>query len=159
MAAEAIGTTLGSIVKSLIFVADGKVVLALVAGDKRASTEKLTDALGADGVRIANADEVREQTGYAIGGVPPVAHTEPLTTVIDQSLSRFETVYAAAGSPRAIFPIRYTELLALTQGKSPTSPKTESAAHHQTAKRRARLLPILARLSFSGHLATRTARG
>ncbi len=117
MAAEAIGTTLGSIVKSLIFVADGKVVLALVAGDKRASTEKLTDALGADGVRIANADEVREQTGYAIGGVPPVAHTEPLTTVIDQSLSRFETVYAAAGSPRAIFPIRYTELLALTQGK------------------------------------------
>ncbi len=117
MAAEAIGTTLGSIVKSLIFVADGKVVLALVAGDRRASTEKLTDALGADGVRIANADEVREQTGYAIGGVPPVAHTEPLTTVIDQSLSRFETVYAAAGSPRAIFPIRYTELLALTQGK------------------------------------------
>ena len=117
MAAEAIGTTLGSIVKSLIFVADGKVVLALVAGDKRASTEKLTDALGADGVRIANADEVREQTGYAIGGVPPVAHTEPLTTIIDQSLSRFETVYAAAGSPRAIFPIRYTALLALTQGK------------------------------------------
>ena len=116
MAAEAIGTTLGSIVKSLIFVADGKVVLALVAGDKRASTEKLAAALGANGVRIANADEVREQTGYAIGGVPPVAHTVPLTTVIDESLSRFETVYAAAGSPRAIFPIGYPALLTLTQG-------------------------------------------
>jgi len=116
MAAEAIGTTLGSIVKSLIFVADGQVVLALVAGDKRASTAKLAATLGADGVRIANADEVREQTGYAIGGVPPVAHTAPVTTVIDESLSRFETVYAAAGSPRAIFPISYAALLVLTQG-------------------------------------------
>lgn len=117
MAAEAIGTELGSIVKSLIFVADDKIVLALVAGDKRADLTRLAHALGAGKVRIANAEEVRDETGFAIGGVPPVGHRAPLPTIIDRSLGRFETVYAAAGSPRAIFPIRYNKLLELTQGK------------------------------------------
>ena len=116
MAADAIGTELGSIVKSLIFVADDRIVLALVAGDRRADLTKLGQILAANKVRIAKADEVREQTGYAIGGVPPVGHRDPLPTVIDQSLGRFETVYAAAGSPQAIFPVRYDKLCELTQG-------------------------------------------
>lgn len=117
MAAEAIGTELGSIVKSLIFIADDKIVLALVAGDKRADLTRLARALGAGKVRIASAEEVRDETGFAIGGVPPVGHRAPLPTIIDRSLGRFETVYAAAGSPRAIFPIHYNKLLELTQGK------------------------------------------
>ena len=116
MAAGAIGTELGSIVKSLIFVADDQPVLALVAGDRRADLAKLGQVLAANKVRIAKAEEVREKTGYAIGGVPPVGHRDPLPTVIDQSLGRFDTVYAAAGSPRAIFPIQYQKLLELTQG-------------------------------------------
>ena len=116
MAAAAIGTELGSIVKSLIFVADDQTVLVLVAGDRRADLTKLGQILAADNVRIAKADEVRDKTGYAIGGVPPVGHRDPLPTLVDQSLRRFDTVYAAAGSPRAIFPIQYEKLLELTQG-------------------------------------------
>jgi Cys-tRNA(Pro) deacylase len=116
MAAEAIGTELGSIVKSLIFVVDGQTTLALVAGDRRADLDKLSRALEAQEVRIASAEEVRDRTGFAIGGVPPVGHRQPVPTIIDQSLGRFATVYAAAGSPRAIFPIQFTQLLKLTQG-------------------------------------------
>ena len=116
MAAAAIGTELGSIVKSLIFVADDQTVLVLVAGDRRADLTKLGQILAADNVRIAKADEVRDKTGYAIGGVPPVGHRDPLPTLVDQSLRRFDTVYAAAGSPRAIFPIQYEKLLELTLG-------------------------------------------
>jgi Cys-tRNA(Pro) deacylase len=117
LAAEAIGTELGSIVKSLVFLADGKPALVLVAGDKRADTKKLAQVLEAGKVKIADADTVRAETGFAIGGVPPVGHHTPLLTLIDQSLSRFETVYAAAGSPRAVFPIAYDMLLGLTAGQ------------------------------------------
>ncbi len=117
MAADAIGTELGSIVKSLVFIADDATVLALVAGDRRADLKKMGEALKAAQVRIASADEVREKTGYAIGGVPPVAHREVMPTLIDGSLGRFKTVYAAAGSPRAIFPIEFDMLMEVTQGK------------------------------------------
>jgi len=117
LAAQAIGTELGSIVKSLVFLADGEPILVLVAGDRRADPDKLRSLLGARRVMIANADQVREMTGFAVGGVPPVAHDRPLRTLIDKNLSRFETVYAAAGSPRAIFPIAYKQLVALTGGQ------------------------------------------
>jgi prolyl-tRNA editing enzyme YbaK/EbsC (Cys-tRNA(Pro) deacylase) len=115
-AAAAIGTELGSIVKSLVFLADGKAVLVLVAGDRRADPGKLKHLFGARHVVIADADQVRELTGFAIGGVPPVGHSQPLPVWIDRSLSRFETVYAAAGGPRAIFPIAYSRLIELTGG-------------------------------------------
>jgi Cys-tRNA(Pro) deacylase len=117
LAAEAIGTELGSIVKSLVFLADGKPALVLVAGDRRADTKKLAHLLELKKVKIADADTVRAETGFAIGGVPPVGHHTPLPTIIDQSLSRFETVYAAAGSPRAVFPIAYDMLLQVTAGQ------------------------------------------
>ena len=117
LAAEAIGTELGSIVKSLVFLADGKPALVLVAGDRRADTKKLAQVLEARKVQIADADTVRAQTGFAIGGVPPVGHHTPLPTLIDRSLSRFETVYAAAGSPNAVFPIAYDILLQITAGQ------------------------------------------
>jgi Cys-tRNA(Pro) deacylase len=117
LAAEAIGTELGSIVKTLVFLADGKPALVLVAGDRRADTKKLAQVLEARKVKIADADTVRTETGFAIGGVPPVGHHTPLPTLIDQSLGRFETVYAAAGSPRAVFPIAYDMLLQITAGQ------------------------------------------
>jgi len=117
MAAAAIGTELGSIVKSLIFVADEQTILALVAGDKRADLHKLRQVVGTNNMRIASAEEVREKTGYAIGGVPPVGHSIPMPTLIDESLGRFTVVYAAAGSPRAILPIEFQKLVELTQGK------------------------------------------
>ena len=117
LAAEAIGTELGSIVKSLVFLADGKPVLVLVAGDRRADIKKLTRVLEAKKVKIADADTVRAETGFAIGGVPPMGHHAPLPTLIDRSLGRFETVYAAAGSPHAVFPITYDMLLHITAGQ------------------------------------------
>ena len=115
-AADAIGTELGSIVKSLVFLADGQPIIVLVAGDRRADSAHLRELLEAEKVTIADADQVRQWTGYAIGGVPPVGHTGSVPVWIDRSLSRFETVYAAAGGPRAIFPITYTQLVELTGG-------------------------------------------
>jgi len=115
-AADAIGTELGSIVKSLVFLADGKPVIVLVAGDRRADPARLKALLGARRVMIADADQVRQATGFAIGGVPPIGHQTALPIWIDHSLSRFETVYAAAGGPRAIFPIVFSKLVALTGG-------------------------------------------
>ena len=115
-AADAIGTELGSIVKSLVFLADGQPVIVLVAGDRRADPVKLKSLLRARRVMIADADQVRQATGYAIGGVPPFGHPTPLPVWIDRSLSRFATVYTAAGGPRAILPIAFPRLVELTQG-------------------------------------------
>lgn len=116
LAAEAIGTELGSIVKSLVFLADGEPVLVLVAGDRRADPAKLKALLEARRVMIADAERVKQETGFSIGGVPPVGHLQPLPTWIDRSLARFETVYAAAGHPHAVFPIAYQALVQLTSG-------------------------------------------
>jgi Cys-tRNA(Pro) deacylase len=116
LAAEALGTPLGSIVKSLLFLADDEAVLVLVAGDRRADPHTLGCLLKARRVMMAEADRVREQTGFSIGGVPPAGHRHPLPTWIDASLSRFETVYAAAGHPRTVFPIGFKDLVRLTNG-------------------------------------------
>lgn len=117
LAADAVGAPLGSIVKSLVFIADGKPILALVSGDQRADAKKIAQLVGASQARIANANEVREQTSYAIGGVPPIAHDAHLDTLIDETLMRFETVWAAAGTPNAVFEIETRKLIELTGGK------------------------------------------
>jgi prolyl-tRNA editing enzyme YbaK/EbsC (Cys-tRNA(Pro) deacylase) len=116
-AAAAIGCELGAIVKSLLFLADGRPVLVLVAGDRRADPVILRTVLGASQVAMANADRVRAATGFTIGGVPPVGHTQPLRVYIDRSLARFEIVWAAAGGPNAVFPIRYATLVEITGGQ------------------------------------------
>jgi Cys-tRNA(Pro) deacylase len=115
-AADALDTALGSIVKSLIFLADGGPVLVLVAGDRRADLARLKQLLGARRVMIADAERVRRETGFSIGGVPPVGHSQPLPTWIDASLGRFETIYAAAGHPQAVFPITFEALVRITDG-------------------------------------------
>jgi len=116
LAAQAIGTDLGSIVKSLVFLADGEPVLALVPGDRRADPAKLKALLEARRVMIADAERVKRETGFSIGGVPPVGHLRPLATWIDRSLGRFETIYAAAGHPHAVFPVSFENLVKLTNG-------------------------------------------
>ena len=118
LAADAVGTPLGSIVKSLIFItADDRTILALVAGDQRGDAEKIASCVNSPSARMANGEEVRARTSYAIGGVPPVAHTVPMETLVDQTLLRFEIVWAAAGSPFALFAIDLKTLIELTQGR------------------------------------------
>jgi prolyl-tRNA editing enzyme YbaK/EbsC (Cys-tRNA(Pro) deacylase) len=106
-AAAAVGVEVGQIVKSLVFVDEKSPLLCLCAGDRRVDTDKL----GA-GVRQAKGDEVREATGFAIGGVPPLGHDRPLRTVVDVSLRRFETVWCAGGTPHAVFPVGTEALIA-----------------------------------------------
>ncbi len=117
-AARSIGTALGSIVKSLVFTIDGTPVMVLVAGDRRCDTKALPGALDRPGkVRRADADAVRAATGFAIGGVSPIGHATAVPVVIDASLDRFETVYAAAGHPHCVFATNVAELARLTGGR------------------------------------------
>jgi prolyl-tRNA editing enzyme YbaK/EbsC (Cys-tRNA(Pro) deacylase) len=106
-AAAAVGVEVGQIVKSLVFADGGGPVLVLCAGDRRVDTERL----GED-VRAAKADEVREATGFAIGGVPPLGHDRPVRTIVDSSLRRFDTVWCAAGTPHAVFEVPTEALIA-----------------------------------------------
>lgn len=116
-AAASIGTELGSIVKSLVFAIGGQPVMALIAGDRQCDTKALPAALGLEGkAKRPDADVVREATGFAIGGVAPVAHTTLVPVVIDESLGRFTTVYAAAGHPYCVFATTMDELVSLTGG-------------------------------------------
>jgi prolyl-tRNA editing enzyme YbaK/EbsC (Cys-tRNA(Pro) deacylase) len=105
-AAAAVGVEVGQIVKSLVFVDAEGPVLCLCAGDRRVDTSKL----GTD-VRQANGDEVREATGFAIGGVPPLGHDRPVRTVVDSSLRRFPIVWCAAGTPNAVFSVSTEALI------------------------------------------------
>lgn len=113
-AAEAVGCSLGQIVKSLVFMVDDRPVLALVSGANRVATGRLGAAFDGARVRTANADEVRLVTGYAIGGTPPLGHDRPLPTVLDRDLLGFDTVWAAAGTPTEVFAVTPDDLCALT---------------------------------------------
>jgi Cys-tRNA(Pro) deacylase len=115
-AAAAIGVDVGQIVKSLVFTVDGEVVLALVSGPNRLDEGRLAAAAEGTKVRQAKADVVREATGYAIGGVPPFGHASDLRTFVDQDLLGYDVVWAAAGTPRHVFPITPADLLRLTAG-------------------------------------------
>ena len=118
-AARSIGTELGSIVKSLVFVVGDRPVMALVCGDRRCREKALPAALGLDGpvkVKRADADLVRAATGFAIGGVAPVGMARPIPVLIDAGLERFATVYAAAGHPHCVFATTADELARLTGG-------------------------------------------
>ena len=116
-AAAALGCPVGAIVKSLVFASDGVAVMALVAGDRQCDVTQLGRALGLAGPPgRADADLVRRATGFAIGGVAPLGHPEPLPLAVDASLARFGLLHAAAGHPHAVFPLTYEELLEWTGG-------------------------------------------
>jgi prolyl-tRNA editing enzyme YbaK/EbsC (Cys-tRNA(Pro) deacylase) len=115
-AARQIGTQVERIVKSLVFIADGRPVIVLCSGDKRVSVKRLEDLLRAKSVRRATADEAKAHTGFPIGGVPPFAHG--LEVIADQTLDRFEKVWAAAGLPDAVFEIGVGDLKRLSAARS-----------------------------------------
>ena len=116
-AANSLQCEVGAIVKSLVFRADDTFLICLVAGDKRCSLNKLKKIVDKKDVCMANADEVKVNTGFSIGGVSPIAHLKKLNILIDQSLGRFQSVFAAAGHPNSIFKIKYDRLVQMTKGE------------------------------------------
>jgi prolyl-tRNA editing enzyme YbaK/EbsC (Cys-tRNA(Pro) deacylase) len=116
-AADALGIQVGQIAKSLIFRAtsSGRAVLVIAAGDRRVSEARIAALLG-EAIERASPEFVREHSGFAIGGVAPVAHATPMTTFIDASLRRFDVVWAAGGTPHSVFPIRPDELVRVSAG-------------------------------------------
>ena len=115
-AAQALGVEVGQIANSLIFDADGAPLLVLTSGAHRVDTAKVAADLGVAKLRRATPEFVRAHTGQAIGGVAPVGHPKPVRTLVDTALEPYPVIWAAAGVPRAVFPITYGELLRVTAG-------------------------------------------
>ena len=115
-AAESLNCEVGAIVKSLLFKTEDTFLLCLVAGDKKASLNKIKKTLNIKDVSMASADEVKDITGFTIGGVSPIGHSNELNIYIDKSLERFATLYAAAGHPNCVFKIHYLNLQKITKG-------------------------------------------
>ena len=117
-AADRVGVTLGQIVKSLIFKgkASGKPILVLTSGSNRVD-EKRIKAYAGEKIGRAEPDFVREVTGYAIGGVPPIAHTQKMETYLDEDLMQYDVIWAAAGTPNAIFELTPDDLRKMTNGR------------------------------------------
>ena len=116
-AATALGCKVGAIVKSLLFRAEKSYVLCLVSGDKKCSLNKLKKILDKKDISMANADQVKEITGYTIGGVSPIGHLTKVNILIDKNLDRFESIFAAAGHPNCIFKVEFNQLTKLTAGE------------------------------------------
>ncbi len=115
-AANSLNCEVGAIVKSLLIKIENDFLLCLVSGDKRCSLNKIKKISEKKNVRMASADEVKSQTGYTIGGVSPVGHINKIQIFIDNSLSRFKDIFAAAGHPNVIFKINYEKLIQITKG-------------------------------------------
>jgi prolyl-tRNA editing enzyme YbaK/EbsC (Cys-tRNA(Pro) deacylase) len=117
-AAEAIGCTIGQIAKTLVFrtVDSRQPVLIIASGANRVDEKKLGEVLG-EPIKKANANFVRDETGFAIGGIPPIGHLAPLTTLIDRDLFQYSQIWAAAGTPNAVFPLTPDALEKMTGGK------------------------------------------
>ena len=115
-AANSLNCEVGAIVKSLLIKIENDFLLCLVSGDKRCSLNKLKKISEKKNVRMASADEVKSQTGYTIGGVSPVGHINNIPIFVDNSLSRFKDIFAAAGHPNVIFKINYEKLIHITKG-------------------------------------------
>ena len=115
-AASSLGCEVGAIVKSLLFKTENSFTLCLVAGDKRASLNSIKKLLKIKDASMASAEDVKNITGYTIGGVSPVGHLRKIEILIDKSLSRFRSLYAAAGHPNCVFKIDFTKLQKITNG-------------------------------------------
>tara|TARA_B100000029_G_scaffold479910_1_gene527423 strand:+ start:1567 stop:2049 length:483 start_codon:yes stop_codon:yes gene_type:complete len=115
-AANSLKCEVGAIVKSLLFRSESSFLICLIAGDKRCSLNKLKKILQQKDVSMANAEEVKANTGFSIGGVAPIAHKTNLNVLIDKSLNRFKFVFAAAGHPNCVFKISYDQLIKITNG-------------------------------------------
>jgi prolyl-tRNA editing enzyme YbaK/EbsC (Cys-tRNA(Pro) deacylase) len=116
-AADALGVEVGQICSSLIFSVAGQPLLILTSGRHRVDTELVAKALNVTKLDRADADLVREATGFAIGGVAPIGHAKAIPTYIDSALDEHEVIWAAAGHPHAVFPTTFAELVVITGGK------------------------------------------
>ena len=115
-AASSLSCEVGAIVKSLLFKTEQNYPLCLVAGDKKASLNKIKKMLNIKDAFMASADDVKNVTGFTIGGVSPIGHLNKITILIDNSLERFNFLFAAAGHPNCVFKISFTDLKKITQG-------------------------------------------
>jgi len=117
-AAQAVGCRVEQIVKSLVFRGEtsGRPILIAVSGANRVREAKVKALLG-EAIAKADADWVRQRTGYAIGGIPPVGHAEPILTLIDRDLLQYDVIWAAAGTPHAVFRLTPAELVRITGGQ------------------------------------------
>ena len=116
-AAIALGCDIGAIVKSLLFKTEESFTLCLVAGDKRCSLNKLKKIKNKKDVSMATPEDVKAQTGYTIGGVSPIGHIKKIEIIIDNSLERFNELFAAAGHPNCVFKIDFRDIQKITNGK------------------------------------------
>jgi len=116
-AAAALGVEVGAIANSLVFWSDGEPLLVMTSGAHRVDTTALAGRLGRQIIERATAQQVRDATGQAIGGVAPAGHPAPLPTVVDEALSAYPEIWAAAGTPHTVFPLTFDELVALTGGE------------------------------------------
>jgi Cys-tRNA(Pro) deacylase len=117
-AANSLNCEVGAIIKSLLFRTEKSFVLCLVSGDKKCSLNKIKKITFKKDISMANPEEVKNQTGYTIGGVSPVGHIKPVDIMIDNSLNRFNELYGAAGHPNCVFKINFKDLIKITKGKS-----------------------------------------
>ena len=115
-AAISLKCDVGAIIKSLLFRTENSFILCLVAGDKRCSLNKLKKLTNRKDVSMASPEEVKTQTGYTIGGVSPIGHLNSIEILIDNSLERFNDLYAAAGHPNCVFKIDFKNLQKITNG-------------------------------------------
>ena len=116
-AANSLNCEVGAIVKSLLFRTENTFLLCLISGDKRCSLNKLKKITQIKDISMASPDDVKTQTGYTIGGVSPIGHLKKINIFVDNSLERFEDIFAAAGHPNCVFKIDFKNLLKITQGK------------------------------------------
>ena len=116
-AANSLNCEIGAIVKSLLLRANNTFIMCLVSGDKKCSLNKIKKIISMKDVCMANPEEVKNETGYTIGGVSPVGHLKNLKILIDSSLKRFKKLYAAAGHPNCVFEISFENLNKITKGE------------------------------------------
>ena len=117
-AAASLGCEIGAIVKSLLFKTESNFTLCLVAGDKKASLNKIKKTLSIKDSSMASANDVKIITGYTIGGVSPIGHLNKVNILIDKSLDRFNSLFAAAGHPNCVFKISFKDLQKITKGST-----------------------------------------
>jgi Cys-tRNA(Pro) deacylase len=115
-AASSLSCEIGAIVKSLLFKTENNFILCLIAGDKKASLNKIKKMLNIKDVSMSSADDVKNITGFTIGGVSPIGHLNKIDIFIDNSLKRFNNLYAAAGHPNCIFKINFSDLQKISKG-------------------------------------------
>jgi len=115
-AASSLSCEIGAIVKSLLFKTENNFILCLIAGDKKASLNKIKKMLNIKDVSMSSADDVKNITGFTIGGVSPIGHLNKIDIFIDNSLKRFNNLYAAAGHPNCVFKINFTDLQKISKG-------------------------------------------